>query len=101
MAASKSASAAPHAVPVSVSTPRVSNRRLAIAPVRFISADAAVAELLRTLQSGEYSPIGSSETRFRHVRVIAAANRERNFHERLKRCEINARSFRAAAAARK
>ena len=71
MAASKSASAAPHAVPVSVSTPRVSNRRLAIAPVRFISADAAVAELLRT------------------------------FHERLKRYEINARSFRAAAAARK
>ncbi|MCB9383628.1 MAG: sigma-54-dependent Fis family transcriptional regulator [Bryobacterales bacterium] len=33
------------------------------------------AALLRTLQSGEYSPVGSSETRFCNVRVIAAANR--------------------------
>jgi len=31
--------------------------------------------LLRTLQSGEYSPVGSSETRYCDVRVIAAANR--------------------------
>jgi DNA-binding NtrC family response regulator len=31
--------------------------------------------LLRTLQSGEYSPVGSAETRFCDVRVIAAANR--------------------------
>ena len=34
------------------------------------------AALLRTLQSGEYSPVGSSETRFCNVRVIAAANRD-------------------------
>jgi DNA-binding NtrC family response regulator len=34
------------------------------------------AALLRTLQSGEYSPVGSSETRFCDVRVIAAANRD-------------------------
>ncbi len=33
------------------------------------------AALLRTLQSGEYSPVGSSETRYCDVRVIAAANR--------------------------
>jgi transcriptional regulator with GAF, ATPase, and Fis domain len=32
--------------------------------------------LLRTLQSGEYSPVGSAETRFCDVRVIAAANRD-------------------------
>jgi DNA-binding NtrC family response regulator len=31
--------------------------------------------LLRTMQSGEYSPVGSAETRFCDVRVIAAANR--------------------------
>jgi DNA-binding NtrC family response regulator len=31
--------------------------------------------LLRTLQSGEYSPVGSAETRFCDVRVIAAASR--------------------------
>jgi DNA-binding NtrC family response regulator len=31
--------------------------------------------LLRTLQSGEYSPVGSADTRFCDVRVIAAANR--------------------------
>ena len=31
--------------------------------------------LLRTLQSGEYSPVGSAEPRFCDVRVIAAANR--------------------------
>ncbi len=31
--------------------------------------------LLRTLQSGEYSPVGSSETKHVEVRVIAAANR--------------------------
>ena len=31
--------------------------------------------LLRTLQSGEYSPVGLSETRYCDVRVIAAANR--------------------------
>jgi DNA-binding NtrC family response regulator len=30
--------------------------------------------LLRTLQSGEYSPVGSAETHFCDVRVIAAAN---------------------------
>jgi DNA-binding NtrC family response regulator len=30
--------------------------------------------LLRTLQSGEYSPVGQSETRYCDVRVIAAAN---------------------------
>jgi DNA-binding NtrC family response regulator len=34
------------------------------------------AALLRTLQSGEYSPVGSSETRFCDVRVIAASNRD-------------------------
>ena len=34
------------------------------------------AALLRTLQSGEYSPVGSSDTRFCNVRVIAAANRD-------------------------
>ncbi|NNE19541.1 MAG: sigma-54-dependent Fis family transcriptional regulator [Myxococcales bacterium] len=34
------------------------------------------AALLRTLQSGEYSPVGSSETKFCNVRVIAAANRD-------------------------
>ena len=34
------------------------------------------AALLRTLQSGEYSPVGSSETRHCNVRVIAAANRD-------------------------
>jgi DNA-binding NtrC family response regulator len=34
------------------------------------------AALLRTLQSGEYSPVGSSETKFCDVRVIAAANRD-------------------------
>ncbi len=33
------------------------------------------AALLRTLQSGEYSPVGSSETRYCDLRVIAAANR--------------------------
>jgi two-component system, NtrC family, response regulator HydG len=32
--------------------------------------------LLRALQSGEYSPVGSAETRFCDVRVIAAANRD-------------------------
>jgi DNA-binding NtrC family response regulator len=32
--------------------------------------------LLRTLQSGEYSPVGSAETRFCDVRVLAAANRK-------------------------
>jgi DNA-binding NtrC family response regulator len=32
------------------------------------------AALLRTIQSGEYSPVGSSETRYCKVRVIAAAN---------------------------
>jgi DNA-binding NtrC family response regulator len=32
--------------------------------------------LLRTLQSGEYSPVGSAETRYCDVRVIAAANRD-------------------------
>jgi DNA-binding NtrC family response regulator len=32
--------------------------------------------LLRTMQSGEYSPVGSAETRFCDVRVIAAANRD-------------------------
>jgi DNA-binding NtrC family response regulator len=32
--------------------------------------------LLRTLQSGEYSPVGSSETKHCEVRVIAAANRD-------------------------
>jgi DNA-binding NtrC family response regulator len=31
--------------------------------------------LLRTLQSGEYSPVGSADTRYCDVRVIAAANR--------------------------
>ncbi len=34
------------------------------------------AALLRTLQSGEYSPVGSSETKFCDIRVIAAANRD-------------------------
>ena len=34
------------------------------------------AALLRTLQSGEYSPVGSSETKLSEVRVIAAANRD-------------------------
>ena len=34
------------------------------------------AALLRTLQSGEYSPVGSSETRTCDVRVIAASNRD-------------------------
>ena len=32
--------------------------------------------LLRTLQSGEYSPVGSAETRYCDVRVLAAANRK-------------------------
>jgi transcriptional regulator with GAF, ATPase, and Fis domain len=32
--------------------------------------------LLRTLQSGEYSPVGSPETRYCDVRVLAAANRK-------------------------
>jgi DNA-binding NtrC family response regulator len=31
--------------------------------------------LLRTMQSGEYSPVGSAETRYCDVRVVAAANR--------------------------
>ncbi len=34
------------------------------------------AALLRTLQTGEYSPLGSSETRYCDVRVIAAANQD-------------------------
>ncbi len=34
------------------------------------------AALLRTLQSGESSPVGSSETKFCNVRVIAASNRD-------------------------
>lgn len=34
------------------------------------------AALLRVLQSGEYSPVGSSETKYCDVRVIAAANRD-------------------------
>ncbi len=34
------------------------------------------AALLRTLQTGEYSPLGTSETRYSDVRVIAAANQD-------------------------
>lgn len=34
------------------------------------------AALLRTLQTGDYSPVGSSETRRVDVRVVAASNRE-------------------------
>lgn len=34
------------------------------------------AALLRTLQSGEYSPVGSPETRRADVRIIAASNRD-------------------------
>ena len=34
------------------------------------------AALLRTLQSGEYAPVGSAETRICDVRVIAASNRD-------------------------
>ena len=33
-------------------------------------------KLLRTLQTGEYSPVGMAETRFCDVRVIAATNRD-------------------------
>lgn len=33
-------------------------------------------KLLRVLESGEYRPVGSDKTKFAHVRVLAATNRE-------------------------